>query len=216
MDNFSTFKIRGTKVTSPYEVKLTPAETRLIFSLQKLFSPAMIFPDCYFPKPGLKIAPTSNADLLQVDCIAMNEQGIFVFESKDYSGWIYGNGKQIYWTEVLDYGKEKHRFYNPIKQNQTHITAITGVFPDTTPIYSVIVFGNNCTLKTLDDIPPAVTICKQENLRTILQKLKYPPKISLTKLEEYRNNLNAARINPTEFIRQNHINEIKERTRATS
>jgi hypothetical protein len=43
---------------------------------------------------------------------------------KDYSGWIFGKGNQTKWTQVLAYGREKYCFYNPIMQNNGHISAL--------------------------------------------------------------------------------------------
>ena len=44
----------------------------------------------------------------------IHEKGIFVFESKNYSGWIFGSADQLNWTQSLQNG-EKHHFYNPIR-----------------------------------------------------------------------------------------------------
>lgn len=75
------YKITGTKITSPYPVKLTPAETHLVYSLQKLFDPENILIDCYFPKPDskpndqrIKNHVVSDAELLQIDCLAVDER----------------------------------------------------------------------------------------------------------------------------------------------
>lgn len=211
MTNDSTYKIRGTKVTSPYPPTLTPAETRLVFSLQKIFDPTLIFPDCYLPKPGTHLAPTSESDLTQIDCIALGEQGIFVFESKDLEGWIYGRGDQIHWTAVFDYGKEKHRFYNPVKQNNTHVKAVQTIFPHPVPVFSMIVFGNDSILKQVSAIPATCHLCHQSNLRQHLANLDAPKRYSSTQLSELKSTLYAARINPTNFTRLNHIAEITAR-----
>lgn len=58
----------------------------------------------------------------QIDVVVATNVGIIVFEVKDYSGWIYGNGNQQKWTQVLSHGREKYRFYNPILQNRSHIS----------------------------------------------------------------------------------------------
>lgn len=49
------YKIRGTKVVSPYPTNLTPGEVRLVFSLEKVFLPERIFADCYFPKVDARL-----------------------------------------------------------------------------------------------------------------------------------------------------------------
>lgn len=64
--------------------------------------------------------PKDNGETTEIDVIFITQKGIFVIESKNYSGWIFGDEKSTYWTVMLP-NKEKNRFYNPIKQNQTHI-----------------------------------------------------------------------------------------------
>ena len=60
----------------------------------------------------------------QIDLVVVTEVGIIVFEVKDYSGWLFGSGNQSQWTQVLAYGKQKYRFYNPIMQNNKHVTEL--------------------------------------------------------------------------------------------
>lgn len=215
MDSPSQYQIRGTKVFSPYPPKLTPAEHRLIFSLQKIFSPQNILADCYFPKPNLRTNQTvSDANLLQVDCLAIDERGIFVFESKDYVGWIYGHGERVHWTQVSAYGQNKHQFYNPIRQNLAHVQAIATIFGNLVPTYSVIVFGREATLKIINNVPDKCYICTQTNLRSTLQNIRSNrPALSEQQISEIKQKLLASCVNPTTITRLEHIQEIPHRTK---
>lgn len=105
--------------------------------------PRAIFHDLYIAK--------SNEEFTQTDLVVATKSGLIVFEIKDYSGWIFGNENQRYWTQILSFGKEKHRFYNPIMQNLGHINAIQSCLNENPniPFYSVIVFYGNCELKKL-------------------------------------------------------------------
>lgn len=79
----------------------------MILSLLKEgINPKAIFHDLYIQK--------TNGEYTQIDVAVATKAGIIVFEVKDYSGWIFGNGHQRYWTQILAYGEEKHRFYNPV------------------------------------------------------------------------------------------------------
>lgn len=205
MLNSSNYKIFGTKVMSPYPVKLTPAETRLIFTLQKLFSPTNIFVDLYLP------SITNSTDLVQIDCLAIGRQGIFVFESKDYGGWIYGHGKDRYWTQTLDFGREKHQFYNPIKQNSNHIKAISDLVDKRFPIYSFIVFGNEAVLKQISGIPSQCYVCTSLQLPGIIQHLQSPFLLQDSDIAKLGQDLNQARTKPSTIIRNQHIQEIREK-----
>ncbi len=72
--------------------------------------------NCYIPK--------SDDRTTEIDVIMLHETGIYVFESKNYSGWIFGNAGDKYWTQTLRngrFGSEKNRFYNPVLQNNNHI-----------------------------------------------------------------------------------------------
>lgn len=102
-----------------------------------------IFHDCYIRK--------TTGTYTQVDLVVATSAGLLTFEIKDYSGWIFGHFRQKYWTKVLAYGKERHRFYNPIMQNNGHIQAIRDNLPHNPgiPIYSIIVFFGSCELKNV-------------------------------------------------------------------
>lgn len=94
--------------------------------------------------------PRNNGKTSEVDVILFHPKGLFVIESKNYSGWIFGNESHKQWTQTLPIGygeSHKERFYNPIMQNATHIRAIRKHIDDTIPIYSVIAFSDKCTLK---------------------------------------------------------------------
>ena len=67
-----------------------------------------------------------NGKSTEIDVVLISTCGIVVFESKNYSGWIFGNEKSKYWTQTLPVGNrsKKTKFYNPILQNQGHINAL--------------------------------------------------------------------------------------------
>lgn len=76
----------------------------------------------------------------QIDHVLINRNGIFVIETKNYSGRIYGNENQLEWTQVLSYGNVKNKIYNPLKQNKSHIYHISNVLTEKLPITSAVVF----------------------------------------------------------------------------
>lgn len=81
----------------------------------------------------------------QIDHIVINQNGVFVIETKNYGGRIYGTDTQLEWTQVLQYGKVKNKLYNPVKQNQTHIFELKKIIGKDIPIKSLIVFVQNNT-----------------------------------------------------------------------
>lgn len=95
----------------------------------------------------------------QIDNILLTNKALYVIESKDYSGWIYGSFSQEYWMQTFAHyrnrysGKtvSKFKFYNPIKQNQNHIKFLIDKFPQikSIPIKNFVVFGKLATLKNI-------------------------------------------------------------------
>jgi len=83
----------------------------------------------------------------QIDHIIVSEYGIFVVETKNMKGWIFGNEKQKFWTQKIY--KHTNKFQNPLYQNYKHTKTIQDVLnvgPD--KIFSVIVFTGDSTFKT--------------------------------------------------------------------
>ena len=86
----------------------------------------------------------SDGKSVQIDHLLINSQGIFVIETKNYSGRIYGSDTQLEWTQVL--GRSKYKFYNPVKQNATHVYHLKKLLlPKQIPIHSIVVFVKNNT-----------------------------------------------------------------------
>lgn len=97
--------------------------------------------------------PAEEEETTEIDVVLLHESGIYVFESKNYSGWIFGTETQKYWTQTLPTGKgrsQKTKFYNPIFQNKGHIKWLQQFLGDQPlPLYSYIVFSDRCTLKNI-------------------------------------------------------------------
>lgn len=103
--------------------------------------------------------PRVKGGTTEVDILFIHQSGVYAFESKDYSGWIYGKEKDFKWTQVFN-KNSKFQFYNPIKQNNTHLKAIKQVLAAFNNIsyHSVIVFGSNAELKKVEYDENNVTI----------------------------------------------------------
>lgn len=96
--------------------------------------------------------PKWNNETTEIDMLLICSKGLFVFESKNYSGWIFGNERNTNWTQTLPIGRgrsHKERFYNPIKQNATHVKCLRRIVRGNIPMRSIIVFSDNCTLKDI-------------------------------------------------------------------
>lgn len=112
--------------------------------------------------------PKEDGTTTEVDLLFITKKGLFVLESKNYSGWIFGNEKDAYWTMSLPNG-QKEKFYNPIKQNKGHIKWLKSIIGNEIPCYSVIVFSERCELKkiTVEDLD--VKIIKRDDLFSVIK-----------------------------------------------
>ena len=86
------------------------------------------------------IVTGENGRTSQIDHVLINSNGIFVIETKNYAGRIYGQSNQREWTQVLAGGRVKYKMYNPIKQNTTHLYKVKSILGDDLPVFSIIVF----------------------------------------------------------------------------
>jgi restriction system protein len=83
----------------------------------------------------------------QIDHVIISRYGIFVVETKNMSGWIFGSEYDPFWTKTSRGNKLK--FQNPLHQNEGHIRALSrlaGIPLEN--MHSVVVFRGNCSLRT--------------------------------------------------------------------
>src|SRR3954469_2486835 len=59
----------------------------------------------------------------QLDHVIVSRFGIFVVETKNYQGWIFGEERDATWCQSV-FGK-KNRFQNPLHQNYRHIKCLS-------------------------------------------------------------------------------------------
>lgn len=99
--------------------------------------------------------PKTNGSTTEVDIIMLHESGIYVIESKNYGGKIYGSESSQQWTQILPAGRwrtQKNTFFNPIIQNSGHVKWLqkyTGR-KNGRDFYSVVIFGNQSNLHVTD------------------------------------------------------------------
>lgn len=89
----------------------------------------------------------------QIDHVIVSRFGVFVIETKNLSGWIFGDERSRRWTQVLF--RRRYRFQNPLHQNYKHLKAVEKIL-DLEPrcLHSVVVFVGNGEFRT--PTPPNV------------------------------------------------------------
>jgi hypothetical protein len=83
----------------------------------------------------------------QIDHVIVSRHGVFVVETKNMDGWIFGDEKSPQWTQSI-FGK-KYKFQNPLHQNYRHTKALSEFLGiDHNKFLSVIMFWGECEFKT--------------------------------------------------------------------
>lgn len=142
----------------------------------------------------------------QIDELVLSEYGIFVIETKNYKGWIFGNENSENWTQVIY--KEKYTFRNPIKQNWSHIYALKNVLSEYSNIkyYPIIVFSGNATLKCIESSIPVIYSNK---LNSTIRKLSFEKCLSIEEINKIQSILESAKIKE-KHARKEHVENIKQ------
>jgi predicted RNA-binding Zn-ribbon protein involved in translation (DUF1610 family) len=89
----------------------------------------------------------------QIDHIIVSQYGVFVIETKNYKGWIFGSEHSKTWTQSIY--RKKNTFQNPLHQNYKHVKTLQKLLNlDDDKIFSVVMFVGEATFKT--DMPSNV------------------------------------------------------------
>lgn len=83
----------------------------------------------------------------QIDHVIVSRFGVFVVETKNMKGWIFGSAKQKMWTQQLF--KKKFKFQNPCHQNYKHMKVLQALLGlEESQMFSLVVFVGDSTFKT--------------------------------------------------------------------
>lgn len=118
--------------------------------------------------------PKENNGTTEIDMLLIHAKGLFVFESKNYGGWIFGNEKYRNWTQTFLKGRGssyKEHFYNPVMQNASHIKYLKRLVGENLPMRSIIVFSDVCTFKDITIQSKGVSVAKHRNVLNIINKI---------------------------------------------
>lgn len=156
-------KTSGNDPFSTFTSKANTGEYHVFTQIENLGFKS-IFTNVYVPK--------ADEDMTEVDIIATHNTGIYVFEIKNYSGWIHGNEFMKMWTQTLN-RHTKNKFFNPIRQNYGHIESLKTYLEidESEAFHSYIVFASkselkNITKKSSDNI---VCLTKENLIKDILK-----------------------------------------------
>jgi hypothetical protein len=142
----------------------------------------------------------------QVDHILVSRFGVFVIETKNYTGWIFANAEHATWTQATF--NDKYKFQNPVHQNYRHVLAVQALldFVPASAIHSVVVFVGDAEFKT--DVPAGVfTLPKLiEYLKSCREEV-----LSLNRMQFCVGRLETARLAVSGKTDLEHVQDLRRR-----
>ena len=146
--------------------------------------------------------PTKDGST-QIDHIIVSRYGIFVIETKNMKGWIFGSKHQKRWVQSI-YGK-KHSFQNPLHQNYKHTKTLQELLNlDNDKVFSIVVFVGESTFKT--DMPDNVV-----RPRSLIKFIKAHNSIIFTpgEMVDIIDSIEHTKYSKSFKTRREHVNNLK-------
>ncbi|WP_342598079.1 nuclease-related domain-containing protein [Psychrobacillus sp. FSL H8-0483] len=153
----------------------------------------------------------------QIDHVVFTPYAIFVVETKNYAGTIYGDRSRGRWSV-----NGKFPLMNPFNQNYGHIQAIKGVLEtsDETQFVSMVSFTKRCTFKVNEELRKIQSndlivydteLSEYISRKVNVLKLQNPaPIYSDNEILDLYNRLKETNITDSQ-IRDMHIEKLKEK-----
>lgn len=141
----------------------------------------------------------------QIDHLVVSPFGVFVIETKNMKGWIFGSEKQAEWTQKIF--RNTYRFQNPLRQNYKHVKAIEEMLqmtPDA--LHSIVVFVGAAEAKT--PMPPNVFFTR--GMTTYIKSFKQPL-FTMQEVQEIFETLYVHAEPATRATHRKHVADLKKR-----
>ena len=168
---------------------------------QWVFSILKQLPDDYYIWNDIVLQ--RNGYSVQIDHVVISPYGIFVIETKNYTGRIYGNDDSDQWMKYM-YGY-KYYFGNPLKQNDSHVKALAELFClSFNSFFPIVVFLNGADIRC----NTRKTVIYADQLLDEIYS-HYQPVMMLSDVQRLADVLNSATIE-TEDTRKEHLNKVYE------
>lgn len=152
--------------------------------------------------------PSGNGTT-QVDHVIASIYGLFVIETKNYKGWIFGDAKSREWTQVNF--RKKNRFQNPLHQNNAHVRAMASLLGiPKGKIRGVVCFMGDAKFKT--DIPAGVFI--QSRYVSYIKSFRTPV-FTEKEVEQLMEQIESGRLKRGFKTNRAHVRQLKARHAAS-
>ena len=141
----------------------------------------------------------------QIDHVVFSPFGIFVIETKNMKGWIFGNRDERVWKQQIY--RKKYDFQNPFLQNYKHICNLSKTIglPQECLVHIVVFLGG--IIKNREYLPENLVTSGTETLDFISRFQNEI--ISSSLLDNAIANLQANRLANNSATRKKHIEYVK-------
>lgn len=155
--------------------------------------------------------PTQYGETTEIDTVLISVSGIYVIETKNYYGKIYGKEEQKNWVAWYS-EKKKYPFYNPIRQNEAHVIALKSNLHEVNEncFFSIIVFSDKCNIQKIEYDKTKNLIMQQHNLLEEFKELlrENEGKLSRQEVNDIFEKLKKF-ANASEEIKKKHVANVR-------
>ena len=140
----------------------------------------------------------------QIDHVVVSRFGVFVIETKNYQGWIFGGEKQPTWTQKIY--RHTSKFQNPLRQNYKHTKALEACLGLPAEVFhSVVVFVGDNKFKT--PMPP--NVCKGTGFLDHVRSFQVSV-LSATEVKRVVQQIEAGRLTRSVRTNREHVARVRE------
>ena len=140
----------------------------------------------------------------QIDHIVVSRNGIFVIETKNLRGKIFGSNSDYKWTQKI--GKSTYKFYSPLKQNSKHLDVLSSsLLIERSKFVSMVVFVG-ATVETAYKLP--ITITTLKSMPKLISSYTYKT-LTTDEIDQVVNKIESIRRKPGLITDLSHVLNLK-------
>lgn len=149
--------------------------------------------------------PTSQGTT-QIDHLVVSRFGVFVVETKNMSGWIFGGKSQSHWTQVMR--RHKSRFQNPLRQNYHHVKVVQDLLGlNADQLENLVVFVGSAEPKTE---MPANVFWSERDLVVYISSQKVV-RLTEDEVADFAQKLRHSTLGASKETRRAHVHHVREK-----
>lgn len=139
----------------------------------------------------------------QIDHVIVSRYGVFVIETKNMKGWIFGDPRHKTWTQKIY--RHTSKFQNPLQQNYKHTQTLRSALKlETDKIFSLVVFVGDSSFKS--PMPDNV-VYAGGYIRFIKSKTR--PILTDSEVEHICARIESGRLKPSLDTHRAHVRHVK-------